>query len=89
MPTFPELCCTTNCDVPTASPPVEMVDVAVVLVALKLPKVGVLVAVMTPEESVERRELMATPDKVMVGVEKVEVAIKPPNVPEFETNETM
>ena len=35
---------------PIASPPVEIVEVATVEVALKFPNVGVEVAVMTPEE---------------------------------------
>lgn len=60
-PTKPLFCCTTSWDVPTASPPVEMVDVAVVDVALKLPKVGVDVATMFPDASVDRSELTAVP----------------------------
>jgi hypothetical protein len=37
-----------------------MVDVAVVLVALKFPKVGVEVATTSPEELTERSEFSAT-----------------------------
>ena len=76
MPTEPEFCCTTNCDVPIVRPPVEMVDVAVVDVALKLPKVGVLVPMTTPLPFVERREFRATdgrlncPEMVEEAVEK-------------------
>ncbi len=35
IPTFPDVCCTTNWFVPTANPPVEMVEVAEVEVAVK------------------------------------------------------
>ncbi len=56
--------------------PPEIVDVAVVDVALKFPNVGVEVAVMTPDEFVERRELIDVPDSVRDGVENDEVAIK-------------
>ena len=31
IPTFPLVCCTTNCEVPTVRPPVEKVEVAVVV----------------------------------------------------------
>jgi hypothetical protein len=47
-----------------AKPPVEIVDVATVEVALKLPKVGVDVAVITPEAFVESRESIGTPESV-------------------------
>ena len=47
-----------------SSPP-AIVDVAVVEVALKLPKVGVDVAVITPEALVERSELTATDESVV------------------------
>lgn len=40
-------------------PPAPIVDARVVDVALKLPNVGVLVATMTPDEFVERIELIA------------------------------
>ena len=46
-------------------PPVEIVDVATVEVALKFPNVGVEVAITWPDPSVERRELMATPEIFM------------------------
>lgn len=61
---------------PIVRPPVERVDVAVVDVALKLPKVGVEVAVTAPDELVDRSELRATagrlraPDIVELAVEK-------------------
>ena len=41
-----------------------MVEVADVDVALKLPKVGVEVATMLPEASVDIRELRATPERL-------------------------
>jgi hypothetical protein len=44
---------------PTVRPP-EIVEVAVVLVALKLPNVGVLVATTRPEELTDRSEFSAT-----------------------------
>ena len=89
IPTFPEFCCTTNCDVPTASPPVEMVEVATVDVALKFPKVGVEVAVTTPLALVESKELIESPVRVSDGVEIEDVAVNveartspPVNTPE-------
>ena len=54
---------------PTASPPVEIVLVAVVEVALKPAIVGVVVLTMLPVESVERIEFTPVPERVMVGVE--------------------
>jgi hypothetical protein len=45
---------------PFVESPAAMVDVAVVLVALKLPKVGVDVATTSPDELTERSELEAT-----------------------------
>jgi hypothetical protein len=51
--------------VPIASPP-AMVDVAVVEVALKNPKVGVEVATICPLALVERRELIAVAPYVSV-----------------------
>ena len=53
-----------------------MVDVAVVVVALKCPKVGVDVAESSPNILVERREFKAMFGKVMV-----DVAVSVPNVP--------
>ena len=53
-------------------PPVEIVEAATVDVALKFPKVGVEVAVMTPEELVERRELTAGPFRVSEPSKRVE-----------------
>ena len=61
--------------VPTASPPVEMVDVATVDVALKFPNVGADVATTLPDEFVERSESTAVPERVNDGTESVEVAI--------------
>jgi len=55
-----------NCPLPTLKPPVDMVEVAEVEVALKFPKVGVDVAVMTPFAFVERSELMAVEVAVML-----------------------
>ena len=49
-------------------PPAPMVEARVVLVALKLPNVGVEVATTTPVAFVERRELIAWPERVMEGV---------------------
>jgi len=46
-----------------------MVEVALVDVALKFPKVGVEVAVSTPSELVERRELIDAPVSVICVVE--------------------
>ena len=43
-------------------PPDPIVEASVVEVALKFPKVGVLVAATLPEASVERRELTAVPE---------------------------
>ena len=65
---------------PIVKPPVEIVEVATVLVALKLPKVGVEVATITPVAFVESMELMATPDKVTAPVMGPEnpVAVKIP-----------
>ena len=57
----------------TLRPP-EMVDVALVDVALNDPKVGVEVATTRPEELVERRELIAAPERVSDGAEMEEVA---------------
>src|SRR5574343_714839 len=74
-PTFPLFCCTTNCEVPTAKPPVEIVDVAVVDVALKLPNVGVVVAVITPDAFVESNVFTANELSVIDGVEIVDVAV--------------
>jgi hypothetical protein len=45
-----------------------MVDVAVVLVAIKLPNVGVEVATTCPEAFVESSELTATPPSVNVPI---------------------
>jgi len=45
---------------------VEIVEVAVVDVALKFPNVGVDVAMMLPEASVERSELIATAERLSV-----------------------
>ena len=45
-------------------------------VALKFPKVGVEVAVIAPEELVERIEFTAVPERVREGVEIEEVAMK-------------
>lgn len=72
IPILPEFCWIMKLLFPTTSPPVEMVEVAVVLVALKFPKVGVEVAVILPLLFVERSELMATPEKEMVGTENDE-----------------
>lgn len=77
-PTKPEFCWTTNCVAPTVSPPVEIVDVAVVDVALKFPNVGVDVAVTTPDEFVERREFTATPPSVNAPVFEIEDVAVPP-----------
>ena len=60
-----------------------MVEVADVEVALKFPNVGVEVAVITPEELVERRELTATEESVRAGVERL-VAVKVPKYPMVE-----
>lgn len=51
---------------PTTKPPVEIVEVATVDVALKEPKVGVEVAVTTPELLVESNTLAGMPDRVVV-----------------------
>jgi hypothetical protein len=53
-----------------------MVEVATVLVAWKLPKVGVEVATTRPAELVARREFTAMSVKVMDGAEIEEVAVK-------------
>jgi hypothetical protein len=52
-----------------------IVDVAVVEVALKNPKVGVEVAVMFPDASVESNELIATDERVSDGVVIDDVAV--------------
>src|SRR3989344_1052232 len=72
MPTLPLEDCTMKCEPPTVKPPVEMVEVAEVEVALKLPKVGVEVATRRPEELVERRELTAGLFRVSEPSKRVE-----------------
>ena len=52
-----------------------IVEVAVVLVALKLPNVGVDVAVIVPLLFVESRELIATDERVSDGVDIDDVAV--------------
>ena len=57
-------------------PPAPMVEARVVLVALKLPNVGVDVATICPKALVERRELIATELNVRDGAVIEEVAVK-------------
>ena len=60
---------------PPTERPAAIVELSVVEVALKLPKVGVEVAVMMPEEFVERSELTATDESVREP-EIVELAVE-------------
>ena len=71
MPILPDDCWIMNCDAPTTSPPVAMVEVATVEVALKCPNVGVEVADNCPFAMVERREFME-----MLGKATVPVAVR-------------
>ena len=67
MPTLPEELWTMKCEPPTVKPPVEMVEVATVEVALKLPKVGVEVATIVPLPLVDKIEFGATTPEERVG----------------------
>lgn len=66
IPTFPVDLSTIKFE-PTRKPP-DIVLVAFVLVALKLPNVGVDVATISPDEFVDRSELMATEERVVFPV---------------------
>lgn len=87
MAILPEFCWIKKWLSPTTSPPVDIVEVAVVEVALKPAMVGVVVLTMLPVASVERMEFAPVPESVMVGVEKdcavrvVALIVAPPILP--------
>ena len=67
---LPEDCWIMKCESPTESPPVEMVEVATVLVALKFPNVGVEVAMRSPLPLRARSEELDIPENVTDDVAK-------------------